>query len=221
PQGLDALIEELSVLAEEPETTPASAPPPLPPTSNPKAGNATPPPLAEREANAPPPLPQRGSVPTAGRRKTSTIGEAPPAAKPRRRLPLTRILSFIVALAVAWIVSSGGLGLFNDDEGAEVQAPQQQTQRQQAPSVDSAPPDRPANVPDQPRKGPAATEPQLDNAGVTVEPLPEGVAEQVCFSALVFQEERAAGVDALLRYIAQCAPHDGQFVEAARQELGR
>jgi len=212
PQSMAALGEVLEPHVGESAQS-VSAPPPLPssPWSQP-GGDA----LSD-SADSPPPIPasrpRTGGVPPIPKAsRTSTIGQAPPpippsggsggsAAKPKRKIGIGTILSFAIALGIAWAVASGGL--FGDDESSSVDVEAQR---------DSNRPTQ-IEVDDQPRKGPQTADREDDTSAT-------GVREQLCNSRFTFETARDAGSNALRAYLQQCDGIDSDYVEAARDALG-
>jgi hypothetical protein len=202
PQSISELADALKPHAE---ASPAAAPPPLPqsPWSGPSKDTDGPPPL-------PTGRPRPGGVPPVPKgRRTSSIGEAPPPVPGstgsksgrRRKIGLGTIVSFIIALAIAWMVASGGP--FATDEPEPTGTP---TERVGPTEVE---------IEDAPRKGP--TNSAREDTG---EPSSVGVREQVCNSRFVFETARDAGANALRAYLEQCDGFSSDYVEAARDALG-
>ncbi|MEM1288047.1 MAG: hypothetical protein AAGH60_06815 [Pseudomonadota bacterium] len=212
PQGLARLIELLephmndaSTLEGSQETSPT--PPPLPTrsTESPSNNDTRKGPWGSRD-HGPPPLPpsapttKRRTVPVTGRRKPSSIGAPPsappqaPAGKPyahKRRLKVSTILAFLIALAVAWFVAGGGFGLVNDAERIQ----QQEQSAERAPSGETLDPTDTSNT------------------------ETDGVLEQYCSSRFVFNSARERGVNALQDYIDRCSPIGGEFLPLAERAL--
>jgi hypothetical protein len=220
PQSMAALKSVLEPHLNATEDD--AAPPPLP--SSPWTQKSEEPPVTGTSAS-PPPLPT--SRPTAASRpkpggvppipkasRTSTIGEAPPpipsqtGKKQKRRIGLGTILSFAIALAIAWLVASGGIFGDEDGQSVDVEAPR-----------DSNRPTRQVEVDTEPRKGPQAEEQTADRDEPT-DTSAMGVREQLCNSRFTFETARDAGTNALRAYLQQCDGIDSDFVEAARDTLG-
>ncbi|MEQ8657763.1 MAG: hypothetical protein RIC24_10715 [Hyphomicrobiales bacterium] len=209
PQSMIALGEVLEPhVGEAAQST--TAPPPLPssPWSKTAEGGSSP------TAAAPPPIPgasrRAGGVPPIpNTKRTSTIGQAPPpipssgrsTTKPKRKIGVGTILSFAIALAIAWAVASGGL--FGDDESSSVEVEDQR---------DSNRPTQ-VDVDDEPRKGPQTADREDDTRA-------SGVREQLCNSRFTYETARDAGSNALRAYLQQCDGIDSDYVEAARDVLG-
>ncbi len=228
PQNMDALIELLEPHAGAKPVS--NAPPPLPsntPTSTrktpwgPKEAASSPPPLpsSQRRSGGVPPVPK--SAP----KRTSTIGQAPPelpgsapANKPKSKMRVGTIFSFIIALGVAWVVASGGM--FGDEDQSVETTPSRQTDNQR----DTSQPQT-IEVENQPRKGPRpgndvevpddAFE-EIEDASET----PDGVTQQFCTSRFTYESVRDAGTNALRAYLSRCNGIESEFVDAARRELG-
>jgi hypothetical protein len=220
PQSMAALTSILEPHLDAPSEE--AAPPPLP--ASPWSKKSKEPPATGASAS-PPPLPT--SQPTADSRpkpggvppipkasRTSSIGEAPPpipsqtGEKQKRRIGLGTILSFAIALAIAWFVASGGLFGDEDGQSVDVEAPR-----------DSNRPTTQVEVDTEPRKGPQVE----DHTAVRDEPTDTsamGVREQLCNSRFTFETARDAGTNALRAYLQQCDGIDSDFVEAARETLG-
>lgn len=220
PQGFAALKEALSAQGKErlePQAKTADGPPPLPPGAS-KAGSTTPPPLPKRG----------GGVPTIPRQShTSTIGEKSPTAsgtqpsQPRKRkIGLMTVVTFVIALAVAWFVASDGQLFSNDDEGIT---------RESQPTVEANRPNTTTETPStetqvtEPRKGPARTnvDEGTDAPSDEIDTAADGVVEQFCGSTFIYNQARDGGTEALRAYIDRCEGIDGPFVDDARRELGR
>lgn len=230
PQGFAALKDALSadgvVAAPAPPSKgSADGPPSL---SAGTAGQTSP---SKPTGSAPPPLPRRGTgVPTVPRQtRTSTIGQRPPALpgtgqanQPRKRkFSVMTILTFIIALAIAWFIASDG-NLFNSSDVSIV--------RERAENVEA---NRPNTTPEvsipetsppenEPRKGPSNTADQdtVDSPRDEVETAIDGVLEQFCGSRFIFDQARDAGRNALRAYLDRCSRIDGPFLDDARRELG-
>lgn len=215
PQGFAALKDALNVdgaVVPTAISAPSSdGPPPLP------ASPPTP------TSSAPPPLPKRGAgVPNVPRQtKTSTIGQRPPAlpgagqtSGPRKRkFSLMTVVTFVIALAIAWFIASDGQMFSNDGPST----------RQQTQSVDANRPNTPVEAPDnEPRKGPSNTaqEEVVENAREQIDTAVDGVLEQFCGSSFIFNQARDAGSNALRAYLDRCSSIDGPFVDEARRQLG-
>jgi len=209
PQSMTALAEVLEVHVDEASQN-TSAPPPLPssPWSQTTKGETTAP------TGSPPPIPasrpRSGGVPPIPKTsRTSTIGQAPPPipgsttgqGKPKRKVGIGTILSFAIALGVAWMVASGGL--FGDDDSSSVEIEAQRDSNRPT-QIDSE---------DEPRKGPQPADRQDDTQAT-------GVREQLCNSRFTFETARDAGSNALRAYLQQCDGIDSDYVEAARDVLG-
>lgn len=213
PQSMAALT---SVLEPHLDTSAEdSAPPPLPSspwsqkTNEPAAGtSASPPPLpVSRPTSASvPPIPKAS--------RTSTIGEAPPplpsqSGKPKRRIGMGTILSFIIALAIAWFVASGGIFGSEESQNVDVDAARDMNRPTTQVQVDA-----------EPRKGPPVEDQTADRDEAT-DTSAMGVREQLCNSRFTFETARDAGTNALRAYLQQCDGIDSDFVDAARDALGR
>ncbi|MEO0383233.1 MAG: hypothetical protein AAF234_06730 [Pseudomonadota bacterium] len=209
PQSMAALGEVLEPHVGE-ATQGVSAPPPLP--SSPWSQTSAD--ARSGSASSPPPIPasrpRTGGVPPIPKaNRTSTIGQAPPpippssgsAAKPKRKIGIGTILSFAIALGIAWAVASGGL--FGDDEGRSVDVEAQRDGNRPT-QID---------VENEPRKGPQRADREDDTRAT-------GVREQLCNSRFTFETARDAGSNALRAYVQQCDGIDSDFVEAARDALG-
>lgn len=209
PQSMAALGEVLEPHVGESAQS-VSAPPPLP--SSPWSQTAGD--VPSDPASSPPPIPasrpRTGGVPPIPKAsRTSTIGQAPPpipssgssAAKPKRKIGVGTILSFAIALGIAWAVASGGL--FGNDEGSSVEVDAQR---------DSNRPTQ-TDVDDEPRKGPQTANREDDTRAT-------GVREQLCNSRFTFETAQDAGSNALRAYLQQCDGIDSDYVEAARDALG-
>lgn len=233
PQSVAELRAALEPFATAATVTSSSAgngadmavPPPLPQTKTSSIGSRIPsvPRSASKTSTIgqrPPPLQQtdpwnRGSSqstappPTPG--KTTGSGSAGASTPKKRRFSLPTIISFLVALAVAWFVASGGMP-GSDDE--TVSAPQTQQVQQDTLNENT----RPSNAPEQ-RKGNDTNSSQTPSTELeTAEP--DGVLEQFCSSRFMFEFNRDSGTNGLRDYIARCAPIDGQFINEARRLLG-
>ncbi len=220
PQSMDALIDLLRPHAEAadheaiPET---SSVPPMPtagPWSSSKAGSgATPPPLPQVKA------PRSGQVPPIPRKKhTSTIGEAPPSRPSsgrtarKRKIGVGTVLSFALALGVAWLVASGDL--FSDERSGREQPPPTGEPRE----VNRT---EPLEVDDAPRKGPRAQQRDDDSGSEdTALNSVDGVLEQFCNSRFTYQTARDGGTNALRAYLQRCQNVDSDYVDDARDALG-
>lgn len=227
PQSIAMLIELLTPHADAPETTDSpeafETPPPIPtgPWSSSKTDAAPAPP------SAPPPLPQTktprsAKVPPIPRTKrTSTIGEAPPplpssgtpAQRRKRKIGIGTVLSFAVALGVAWLVASDGL--FNNDRSgnAEPSAPVEQQREVNRPE--------PLDVDNEPRKGPRPVQREEDERNdddTALNPV-DGVLEQFCNSRFTYETARDAGTNALRAYLQRCQTIDSDYVDDARDAL--
>ncbi len=212
PQSMAALTTllepHLDASGEEP------APPPLP--SSPWSQKTEEP--ASETNTLPPPLPasrpRSGGVPPIPKAsRTSTIGEAPPpipsqtGVKPKRRIGVGTIVSFVIALAIAWFVASGGMFGGDDGQNVDVDAPR-----------DTNRPTTQVQVDTEPRKGPQAEDQSADRDAPT-DTSAMGVREQLCNSRFTFETARDAGTNALRAYLQQCDGIDSDFVEAARDAL--
>jgi hypothetical protein len=228
PQSMDGLIEVLEPHAGAKPGS--SSPPPLPagtPTSSrktpwwPKDAAPSPPPLpsSQRRSGGVPPVPK--STP----KRTSTIGQAPPelrkstpANKPKSKMRVGTILSFIIALGVAWVVASGGM--FGDQDQSVETTPSRQTDNQR----DTSQPQT-IEVENQPRKGPRpGSDGEVDDDAFEeiddVSDAPDGVTQQFCTSRFTYNSVRDAGTNALRAYLSRCNGIQSEFVDAARRELG-
>ncbi|MFN3171279.1 MAG: serine/threonine protein kinase [Hyphomicrobiales bacterium] len=210
PQSMAALGEVLEPHVGE-AAQGVSAPPPLPSSPWPQKGGDAP----SDSAASPPPIPasrpRTGGVPPIPKAsRTSTIGQAPPpippsggsggsVAKPKRKIGIGTILSFAIALGIAWAVASGGL--FSDDQGSSVDAQRDSNRPTQI------------DVDDEPRKGPRTAD-REDDSTIT------GVRQQLCNSRFTFETARDAGSNALRAYLQECDGIDSDYVEAARDALG-
>lgn len=247
PQSMDALVEVLEPHAgPQAASTAAAAPPPLPGSSSSPGSSPDSSPTSTRQTpwgpktgtsgpgtsgSVPPPLPTGTSTRSAGvppiPKRTSTIGQAPPAlpksagqpAKPKRRIGIGTIISFVVALAVAWVVASGGM--FGGDEPSQQTAPPRQVDNQR----DTSQPET-IEVENQPRKGPRpSNELEVDDDDDLQEfedasdRTPDGVTQQFCTSRFTYETARDAGTNALRAYLRRCNGVDSEFVGAARDEL--
>ncbi|MEM1283929.1 MAG: hypothetical protein AAGH43_00940 [Pseudomonadota bacterium] len=217
PQTLERLIEVLERLAEDAkqETTSSAenVPPPLPWSQKKTADIGEAPPEAKDATAAagatPPPLPPRPrGVPPIPKRQTSTIGEAPPKQsgdKRKRRIGIGTILSFTIALGVAWMVASGDMFGSEDSGSTETIPSTRQTEPQ---PVDS------------PRKGPQSTNQVEQETAAPANQPADGVLQQFCSSRFTFEARRDAGTNALRNYLSRCEAIDGPFVDEARDLLG-
>lgn len=219
PQSMAALK---SVLEPHLDATEEDAsPPPLPSspwsqkTVPPMTGtSASPPPLPASQAKTES-RPKPGGVPPIPKSsRTSTIGEAPPpipgqtGGKPKRRIGMGTILSFIIALAIAWFVATGGMFGGEESQNVDVDAPR-----------DTNRPTTQVQVDTEPRKGPQAEDQTADRDEVT-DTSAMGVREQLCNSRFTYETARDAGTNALRAYLQQCDGIDSDFVDAARDTLG-
>ena len=217
PQNVDRFAALLEPLAEQAASMddPATrgTPPPLPwsQKETPDIGETA---SASDETHAtggatPPPLPPRPrGVPPIPKRRTSTIGEATPkqaGGKHRRRIGIGTILSFTIALAVAWMVASGGL--FDSRDAAPGERPSDSTRTERLP-VDS------------PRKGPRSSGDGAQETAAPADQPADGVLQQFCSSRFTFEARRDAGTNALRNYLARCESIDGPYVDEARDLLG-
>ena len=216
PQSMDALIDLLRPHAEAADTEPTAetASAPTGPWSSPAAGSgATPPPLPQGKA------PRSGQVPPIPRKKhTSTIGEAPPpppssgGTARKRKIGLGTVLSFALALGVAWLVASGDL-FSNDRSGSEQTAPVGEPR-----DVNRT---EPLEVDDAPRKGPRPQQLNDDSDSEdTALNSVDGVLEQFCNSRFTYQTARDGGTNALRAYLQRCQNVDSDYVDDAREALG-
>ncbi|MFK7792549.1 MAG: serine/threonine-protein kinase [Devosiaceae bacterium] len=224
PQSIAVLAEllELHASVATPQTSEASAPPPIP------NARKTPWGPSNGASSAPPPLPSRsGGVPPIPRStRTGSIGQTPPplpqgqssasgGSKPKRKIGIGTVVTFIVALAVAWVVASGGM--FGGNEGTDVEPPRQVENQRETTRPESV------EVDNQPRKGPAANaeDDDDDDDDDQAERSPDGVLEQFCNSRFTFETARDAGTNALRAYVRRCNGIDSDFVEDARDALGQ
>lgn len=225
PQGFAALKDALNAegIAEPVATPPtptifapsSNVPPPLPSSATKPTGSV------------PPALPKRGSgVPTIPREtRTNTIGQRPPAlpgagpaSQPRKRkISIMTVVTFVIALAIAWFIASGGY-LFNNDDGS--------TAREQRESVEANRPNTTTQAQEtlenEPRKGPSNTteDDVVESARDEIDHAVDGVLEQFCSSTFILNQARDAGDNALRAYIDRCSRIDGPFVDDARREIG-
>ncbi|MEM6382295.1 MAG: hypothetical protein AAF739_06435 [Pseudomonadota bacterium] len=224
PQSLADFREALAALAqdapkpmEQTVKRSASVPPPLPQGSGTASQRG---PWGEKERASP-----SGAVPPI-RKRTSTIGAQPAAtAKPKRSMGKATVIGFIVALAVAWVISTGGLGLIDDQPGNLTPPTPQPTQDRQIEQVRTPPANQPSNtLPNDPldpptaRKGPSSTQRPVEDDAVDLD-ISDGVLESLCSSTITFQQARDDGPAALRRYIERCTPVDGEFVDEAFEAL--
>jgi hypothetical protein len=136
-------------------------------------------------------------------------------------MSMMTIVTFIIALAIAWFIASDG-NLFNSGDDPIVR---ERTESVEANRPNTTPETPASEIPrpgSEPRKGPSSADRQdpIDSARDEIETAVDGVLEQFCGSSFIFNQARDAGGNALRAYLDRCSRIDGPFVDDARRELG-